>query len=100
MKIANYEIVRDDGNANPLIIRDIGGDYVPSVTNSAEYVVSDLIRKGKLPEGRRLFYYDSYGVPGELVVKNQRFYNFGDLSLEEMRAYELQSKDTSFASQE
>lgn len=58
----------------PLVIRDIGPwDKYMTVTNAAETVVGELVDRGALPPGRRLFYYDSEGQQDELVVKDGRF---------------------------
>ncbi len=59
MRRANYEVVEDRAG-EPLVIRDLGPwDEYPTVTNAAEEVVAELFTGGKLPGGRRLFYFDS-----------------------------------------
>ena len=59
MRNAQYLII-DDKEGFPLVIQDIGPwDEYPTVTNDAERVVEALIKEGRLPEGRRLFYFDS-----------------------------------------
>ena len=72
---ANFQIVkRDEGS---LTIRDLGPwDEHPTVTNDAEGVVERLVAAGELPEGRRLFYYDSCGDLDEIVVKRGKFADF------------------------
>lgn len=75
---AAYRVERDDLEMKkPLVIRDVGPwDQHLSVTNDAEYVVEDLVKAGRLPEGRELHYYDSEGVLDRLVVKNGKFAGF------------------------
>lgn len=70
---ANYSIVEVTNTR--LVIRDTGPwDINMSVTNDAEAVVESLLpRLG----GRRLFYFDSMGDWGELLVKNGRFAGWG-----------------------
>ena len=78
MSAARFEVIRDDLlMANPLVIRDVGPwDQHLSVTNDAERVVEELVQRGKLPPGRRLFYYDSEGQLDEIVVRAGRFAGF------------------------
>ena len=78
MRHARYVILEDDFlQEEPLVIRDVGPwDQHPSVTNDAEAVVEDLVRSGRLPEGRRLFYYDSEGQRDEIKIKDGRFAGF------------------------
>jgi len=72
---SRYEIVRNvPGEA--LIIRDVGHMNTRSVTNDAERVVREIFEAGLLPEGRRLFYYDSESSLDELVVRDGRFGGF------------------------
>lgn len=75
---ARYEIVEDDPACEkPLVIRDIGPwSHRATVTNDAEAVVDDLIFQGRLPEGRRLFYYDSEGVLDEILIQDRLFAGF------------------------
>ena len=75
---ANFVIVEDDFlQRQPLVIRDIGPwDRDLSVTNDAENVVARLAADGRLPKGRRLFYYDSDGQLDELVHDNGKFTRF------------------------
>ena len=73
---ACYDIV-EDKPGQPLVIRDAGPwDKHLTVTNDAEHVVANLVKAGKLPEGRRLFYFDSDGQTDEIVVKDGRFAGF------------------------
>ena len=73
---ANYTIV-EDKPGQPLVIRDVGPwDKHLTVTNDVEHVVAKLVAAGKLPEGRRLFYYDSADEVDEIVVKDGRFTGF------------------------
>lgn len=60
---------------DPLVIRDVGRECM-SITNDAEAVVEDLVSRGLLPAGRRLFYYDSDGQLDELLVEDGRFAGF------------------------
>lgn len=73
-----YVIVEDDFlQEKPLVIRDMGPwDRYPTVTNGAEDVVAELVAQGRLPAGRRLFYYDSDDVLDEIEVKDGRFAGF------------------------
>jgi len=70
-----YEIV-EYLPGKPLVIRDIGYDKAMTVTNGAEGVVEELVEQGLLPEGRRLFYYDSENTLDEILVENGRFAGF------------------------
>jgi len=75
MKKANYTIIKEEPDL--IIIRDVGPwDQHPSVTNDAENVVKELAAQGKLPSGRRLFYYDSDGRLDELIIKDGQFVGF------------------------
>jgi len=78
MKTPNYVIAETDFlQQKPLVIRDIGPwDKYPTITNGAEEVVGQLVAEGKLPEGRRLLYYDSEGRLDEIRVKDGRFAGF------------------------
>jgi len=72
---ANYEIV--DSDEDRVLIRDIGPWHqYKTITNAAEWVVTDLYKKGHLIEGQRLFYYDSLGTIDQIVHKNGRFVGF------------------------
>lgn len=72
---ANFTIVKADSEV--LVIKDIGPwDQHLSVTNDAENVVKCLVKKGMLPPGRKLLYYDSSGQLDELVVKSGKFAGF------------------------
>lgn len=75
---ANYIIAEDNHrHLGPLVIKDVGPwDQHPTVTNDAENVVRALASQGHLPEGRRLFYYDSDGRLDELLVKDGQFVGF------------------------
>jgi hypothetical protein len=57
-----------------ILIRDIGPwDKYPTVTNDAENVVKYL---ADVLGSRKLYYFDSEGELGELMVKNGRFAGF------------------------
>lgn len=76
MRRSNYRIVKDVPGQS-LLIRDIGPwDKFMTVTNAAEKVVEELVSLGVLPQGRRLFYYDSEGQCDELLVEDGRFAGF------------------------
>ncbi len=72
MRIANYDIIHEDDEK--MVILDVGPwtDY-PTITNSAEEVVSELA--GRLGN-RRLFYYDTNNDYDEIIVKNEKFAGF------------------------
>lgn len=73
---ARWEVVsrREDGG---LVIRDIGHDGPhPTVTNDAEAVVSDLLAAGELASWGRLYYFDSEGEPGEILIAAGAFVGF------------------------
>ena len=73
---SNYKILQD--NNEKLIIRDIGpwNRYL-TVTNDAENVVDDLVKLGFSFENKRLLYYDSMGILSEILIKDNRFFDFG-----------------------
>ena len=58
----------------PLVIKD--ENCGKSVTNDAEYVTQTLFDMGWLPNGRRLFYYDTDGSLDELMHENGVFKDF------------------------
>ena len=77
---ANFQLVGFTlGDFNDLTIRDLGPwDQHPTVTNDAEDVLARLHCEGKLPAGRRLYYYDSEGRLDELKHDGQgHFTGFG-----------------------
>lgn len=75
---ARYVVVEDDFlSEEPLVIQDVGPwDRHPTITNDAEAVVAELVARGELPSGRRLFYIDSEGQKDEILVKDGRFAGF------------------------
>lgn len=75
---ARYAIAKDrETLLDPLMIKDLGPwDKHPTITNDVEAVVDDLVRQGLLPEGRRLFYYDSEGNRDEILVVGGKFAGF------------------------
>ena len=79
MRDAQYLII-DDKEGFPLVIQDIGPwDEYLTVTNDAERVVDVLFKEGRLPEGRRLFYFDSEEGSeklDELLIKDGKFAGF------------------------
>jgi hypothetical protein len=65
---AHYGVVEITGER--VVIRDLGPwDKYLTVTNDAANIVEDLIRAGELRTGMRLFYYDSEGELGEILVR-------------------------------
>lgn len=70
---ATFETVSDVAG-QPLTIRDVGLGI--SVTNDVEDVVARLVADGRLPVGRRLFYFDSDGRLDEIVVERGEFSRF------------------------
>lgn len=72
MNHANFFIVNTTPEA--LTIQDGGPwDVHPTITNDAEWVVEQMVRH---LNGRRLFYIDSEGDRGELLVKEGKFAGF------------------------
>jgi hypothetical protein len=72
----NYMIV-DRGDRH-ITIRDMGPWGVfPTVTNGAEDVVTDLVFRGELKNGRKLLYYDSENRLEQLFHWNGSFKGFG-----------------------
>lgn len=70
---ANFKIVQN--LPDRLVILDLGGGM--SITNDAEWVVSQLVDESfPGPKNRRLFYYDSVGDLDELVIVMGKFYAF------------------------
>jgi len=66
VKGENYVIVAD--SKEKIVIRDIGPwDRYATVTNAAEGVVEELFRRGVLPQGKLLLYYDSSGDLDQLL---------------------------------
>jgi hypothetical protein len=61
-----------------IVIKDIGPwDKHPTVTNDAEWVVSQLVDADfPGPERSRLFYYDSEGHLDELLIQDGKFAGF------------------------
>jgi hypothetical protein len=67
MKLPRYEIIAM--NAKGIILRDVGPwEDWPTVTNAAEVVVDELNKRLILSPGMRLFYVDSDGEPGEILL--------------------------------
>lgn len=60
-----------------VVIRDVGGDKDPTITNDAEQVVEDVFTKGLLREGVQLYYLDCHGVLAELKHSCGVFIGFG-----------------------
>lgn len=71
MTKANFDIL--EANEERVVLRDLGPwDRYLTITNAAEEVVEELVKRGKL-NGRRLLYYDSEGELTELVVEDGKF---------------------------
>lgn len=86
MKKANYCILKDSYPfTSPLIVQDIGPwDEFATITNDAERIVEELHRNGRLPSGRRLFYYDSENELDEICIDEYgKFAGFNFLSEDE-----------------
>ncbi len=67
MRPAQFRII-EDNPGEPLVIQDMSAAFLcGTITNDAEGVVERLFEAGKLPDGRKLLYYDSDGAIGELV---------------------------------
>lgn len=81
MFTAKFEIVSGQGDASqPLVIKDLGPWHkYRTVTNDAEGVVSHLIEQRLLEPGQPLYYYDSDGELGELLVEGGKFVGFREL---------------------
>ena len=73
-KSANWQVVPDESNAEQLVIRDLGGDQHPSVTNDANMVVIGAVAAGLLKKGMRFFYYDSEGKKDEILFDERGFF--------------------------
>lgn len=73
MSRAVYAIISDASDDN-FVIKDIGHDMYPSITNDAEAVVKEVAPQMK--EGQKLLYYDSDGDLDELLVKDGEFAGF------------------------
>jgi hypothetical protein len=77
MRRANYKILDVNPEKGCVTIQDVGPwDLFPTVTNSAEGVVEQLVSVGFLPPGRRLFCIDSEGTLDELKIKDGKFDGF------------------------
>jgi hypothetical protein len=73
---ANISIVSNEPDS-ALVIKDEGPwDKYFTVTNDVENVVALLRLRGFLPDGRRLFYYDSEGVKDEILIEKGAFAGF------------------------
>lgn len=77
-KHANYVIITDRHFCgDPVVIKDLGPwDTFLTITNDVEHVVNQLVKSGRLTEGRKLLYYDSEGELDEIVVRNGKFSGF------------------------
>lgn len=75
MRRPNYSIAKQDDKM--ILLSDNGPwNTYPTITNSAEEVVDDML---PVLKGRRLFYYDSEGVLTELLIKDNLFSGFRDV---------------------
>lgn len=69
---ANYDVVEQTGDY--VVIRDLGPwTNYQTITNAAEEVIKELL---PTLEGRRLYYYDSSGDIGELMISDGGFAGF------------------------
>lgn len=72
MSTVNYSIEKD--HADYLILRDLGPwDNHMTITNAAKDVVEGVLH---VLGDRRLYYYDSEGSLGELLIKDNEFNGF------------------------
>jgi hypothetical protein len=87
MKMANFEVI--DSVHNYILLRDLGPwDEYPTITNAAEEVVEEMIKRLIPDTGfinadgkqRRLFYIDSDNDYTELVIKDGKFSHFAPAS--------------------
>jgi hypothetical protein len=69
--------------AGDLILHDCGGPLNRSVTNDAENIIPDLVRRGHLIEGQRCFYFDSEGDFAELVWADGAFVKYAAADIPE-----------------
>ncbi len=75
MRNANFEVVFRESSPDTLVVRDLGPwSEHRTITNDAERVVEELAEY--LPDGRRLFYYDSQNQRDEIIVSHGRFVGF------------------------
>lgn len=65
-------------------IVDACHDAVPTVTNDAERVISDLVRLGVDVDHNRVVYRDSEGRWDELVVRESTFAGFKSINAESL----------------
>lgn len=71
---ANYEVLV--ASAERIILKDLGPwDRFMTITNAAESVIQEAEAHYHIGK-RRVFYYDSEGEPGELLVKDGKFAGF------------------------
>ena len=76
MKRSNYVIERE--TEYEIVLHDIGPwDIFLTITNDAENIISALSPEQK---NKRVFYYDSENVLTELVIINDDFSHFRDIS--------------------
>ena len=76
MKTPNFSIEKVTPEC--IVIRDEGPWSVfPTVTNGAEEVVRELMRRGRLRNGQRLLYYDSDRMLCQLMHWNGEFKAYG-----------------------
>lgn len=71
---AHYFIEEEDLLGERVVITDLDGPV--SVTNDAEAVVAQLLEKGTIKPGGRLFYYDTSGDLDELAYDAGGFTGF------------------------
>lgn len=75
-RIAKYEV--SALNSKYVLLKDLGPwDKYPTITNSAEEVVSEVMVW--LMPNQRIFYYDSNGILTELIHKDGMFHSFLDV---------------------
>lgn len=74
MRRSKYEVMPGECTPDILVIRDAGGTMDMTVTNDAENVVIDLVKRELLKRGMRLFYYDSEGTKDEILFDDRGFF--------------------------
>ncbi len=93
MRCANFDIV-ENRFPGPLIIRDVGPwAKFPTITNDVKGVVARLIGSNILKEHQRLLYYDSENILDEIIVKDDKFVRFQNITMENIGESEITDFD-------
>lgn len=76
---ASYKVIQDSSGA--ICLLDLGPwDQFKTITADVALVISELQQANKLPPGKRLFYWDSEGDFGEIILKAGKFDQFALMS--------------------